>query len=134
LSGKGKIECPACTGSDSYFFLKEGQLHIYRCRDCKLAFVWPMPEFSECKAKYTDDYIQDETRIQVRFEQHRKEALERIAGLVKSCCPGGRLLDIGAAGGSFLLHFASDPTWEVFGVEPSNRLLKNVCNQAVFPL
>lgn len=112
-------KCPGCESGNCKHFLNEGGLAIWRCRDCRLAFIWPLPSSGELETKFRDSYINNENRVFTRFEQHRREALDYVACIVKSSCAGGRLLDVGTAGGAFLLRFQNDPAWEVQGVEPS---------------
>ena len=111
--------CPVCGSGNCYHFYNDGPYEIRRCPDCTFAFIWPMPSGQELESKFQHDYIRDEDRVVARFEQHRRDALDAIAQVVRSHCSGGRLLDVGTAGGAFLLRFLDDPAWEVHGLEPS---------------
>lgn len=119
LISSPQLECPGCLSRNCKIFLKEGSLDIWRCRDCRLAFIWPPPKSSEHESKFKYSYIDNENRVLTRFTQHRQKALDAIAKIVDASAAGGRLLDVGTAGGSFLLRFSQDPKWQVEGVEPS---------------
>lgn len=113
------VTCNLC-GSDErelLFELRDYRLRVddmiwsaVRCRQCGLGYLSPRPTKSEIFRYYPRRYF-----------DHRSSLLERFrrqATYVRGS--RGRLLDIGAASGEFLLVMR-DRGWEVLGIEASDE-------------
>ena len=78
------------------------------------------PGEDEVSDFYRDEYISHEDRAEEEMISYREGSLQREAARLRKLVPGGgRLLDIGAATGSFLSQFSGCDEWKVEGVEPS---------------
>ncbi|MDP3729383.1 MAG: class I SAM-dependent methyltransferase [bacterium] len=115
--------CPVCKNNNNVFFVKKNSHDIYRCTQCKLLFVWPLPGRARLTTIYSSeyfggnydfgymDYDVDKTAMHGTFnvyldiiEQHQKNR--------------GALFDIGAATGYFM-EIAQKRGWKASGVEIS---------------
>jgi len=104
--------CFICNNAKFCFFAKKQSYNLYRCQQCGLIFVYPLPEnLAEIYAKdyfsgathgfgYVD-YEKDKKAMSATFEMY----LDEIEKLMPA---RNRLLDVGAATGAFLE--ASVPT------------------------
>lgn len=112
--------CPSCTSKKIIIYLLEDKYPIEQCNSCKLLFVNPRPSEQSIKNFFSNEYIQDNKRIEIDFVSYRKESLAREATIVKKYLPdGGKLLDLGTASGVFLENFSKCKEWDVSGIEPS---------------
>ncbi|MBI2911718.1 MAG: class I SAM-dependent methyltransferase [Chloroflexi bacterium] len=91
------------------------QYALEDCRECEIAYVWPMPEAGQLATLYREhDHV---TYEGMRHEESRADA-RRALDLLGRHLRRGRLLDVGCSGG-VLLQEASIRGWEVMGLEPS---------------
>lgn len=120
------VNCQVCGGTSPYYCSK-GSFKYFRCSQCFIVFVDPMPDSS---AIYEKDYFEgathgygyvnydeDKKSMYPVFEKYLKE-IQNFTG------KKGKLLDIGAAKGSFI-KYAKDRGWEVAGVELSEYASAN---------
>lgn len=115
------VLCPICQIDDNEPFLVSNNMTVVRCRHCGLLYVNPRLKAEAISRHYREDYISDEKRVEIDFISYRKASLAREAEKIRFLKPeGGQLLDVGAASGEFLRHFADEPKWQVEGVEPSS--------------
>jgi len=113
-------ECPICQGTDFRPFLESNGHQIVRCTLCGILFVNPRPSESYIKGLFSEDYIDNDKRVEEDFTSWRQASLKREARRLQKLLPkGGRLLDIGTASGAFLGAFRDAPNWQVEGLEPS---------------
>lgn len=99
------------------------EVPLFRCSDCGFLFA-PQRPVDELHAIYDDSYFEEYPggeSYEFDKAQRRHEAAIRIDWLKANGATGGRLLEIGAANGSFLAE-ARDRGFEVFGVEPAAGL------------
>lgn len=119
---KIKAICKVCKGQNLKFFAEKNNCKIYKCCQCGLIFVWPIPEnlpdiyhedyFSGARRGFGYvDYERDKAPMIGTFE-YFLEMIEKISGRK------GKLLDVGAASG-FFLEIARKYKWDVSGVEIS---------------
>lgn len=123
-----KIVCPICQSEKNKFFGEKNKYKLYRCIDCRLVFVWPIPgnlstlyqeEYFKANEGgqehgYTD-YDQDKEKMKQVFVKY----LERIEKL----CGGRKIFDVGAATGFFLV-LAKERGWQTAGTEISRYAAK----------
>ena len=92
---------------------------VVRCRDCELVYINPRPPLEQIQRGYAEAV--DETYVsQAEGRLHAFRRLARQISRLKDPA-GGRLLDVGAAAGFFLLA-AREQGWKVEGIELSSWL------------
>jgi ubiquinone/menaquinone biosynthesis C-methylase UbiE len=97
--------CPVCGGAASEIrplFSKEGATFV-RCASCAFEFVNPRPSAEWLSARYAaygEGYFTVPAKLESDFAEGRYR--EELALLHASVPPGGELLDVGAATGSFV--------------------------------
>lgn len=114
----------ACWLCEGWAFVDERyrQHSFYRCQSCGFLFA-PERSTSELHGIYSDAYFDQysgEDSYTEAVEQRRHEARLRLEW-VASHVARGRLMEIGAADGTFL-HQAQSAGFQVFGVEPAAGL------------
>lgn len=116
------MACCVCENQCADFYAKKNNLNLFRCPNCHLIFVWPIPEdnakiysgeyFSGSNdALGYADYEGDSGATAGAFRSY----LERIE---KFFPEKGKLLDVGAATGQFM-DLASANDWEASGIDIS---------------
>ena len=116
-----RASCWLC-GADAALDERYRSAALYRCGACGFLFA-PERSTTELHELYTDDYFDDYTRGEaytVDQAQRRFEANLRISW-VSGHVAGGRLMEVGAANGTFL-RAARDAGFDVFGIEPAPGL------------
>ncbi len=133
-------KCPLCDSKDIFLFRK-GNIDInslssehfkitdsnygskwnfYRCKNCSFVFSNPTLDENSIVEFYSnlkdDEYGQE-------AEGREKNFISILKRLKKIRIPGNSLLDIGAANGIFL-NIAKKYGYDVYGVEPSEYLVK----------
>ena len=92
-----KIICPICEGK-SKNFLKIKDFEIFKCENCSVSFLYPIPE--KIEEIYNDDYFK---KWYLRFYGERKKYFENIWEKIKNYIPDkGKVLDIGCGVGIWL--------------------------------
>lgn len=118
----GTIICPQCKKNTAHYWFEKNNTKVNKCENCGLIFVYPIPTnldkiYSEnyfCGANNGFGYINYDADKTNEIDEFKKY-LEKI----ESQYPNkGRLLDIGAATGSFI-SAAKNRGWDVAGVEIS---------------
>jgi len=119
---KLNLDCLVCKSKSVNLFANKNSHDLYRCSDCGLIFVNPLPEivlsiynwdyFNGATAGFGYvDYDNDKRAMQSTFEKY----LNMIENLLPE---RGKLLDIGAATGYFV-KLAQNKGWSVTGIELS---------------
>jgi 2-polyprenyl-3-methyl-5-hydroxy-6-metoxy-1,4-benzoquinol methylase len=98
---------------------------LVRCRDCELVYVNPRIDDALLLESY-------ESAVDPAFIEQNRERIQTFSKLLKKTFPrvgyqmppGARLLDVGCAGGAFLVA-ARDYGFTVTGVEPSRWLAES---------
>lgn len=115
--------CPACGGGDFQFFAKKNSHDLFRCRECGVLFVHPIPK--NLSDIYVEDYFAgakkgsgyvDYDRDKLAMTETFETYLDEIARLRPK---HGRLLDVGAATGTFV-EAANRRGWDSSGIEISD--------------
>ena len=121
VTSNGK--CCLCKGGRSEIFLETPGGNYLRCVNCGLVLFDNIPDMSEIKSIYCDEYFTEKKRngcgADFLGEEHLylarfKNRLERIEKKIAK----GRILDIGASVGQFLFA-AKERGWDISGVEVS---------------
>lgn len=117
--GIAQSACPLCSGLKGAKVLVSGpRRRLLQCRTCSVIFLDPPPDRRELTRLLVDHYIKDEARLERAFQRTRESVFARIAAKIQQQMKGGRILDVGCAGGYFLERYFSIG-WERFGIEPS---------------
>jgi len=112
--------CRICSAANrNSVLVSNSERHLLKCRTCGVAYLEPQPDPMQMKNHLTDHYISDEVQTEHHFGKSREGVLSRVARMIHRRKSGGRIVDIGCAGGYFLSKYFSTPSWEAFGVEPS---------------
>lgn len=92
---------------------------LMKCHACGVTFLDPQPVAEDITDHLTERYITEDAHVEINFGKWREAVLSRVASKVHRRIAGGRILDIGCAGGYFLYRYFSSPGWDLFGIEPS---------------
>lgn len=105
------IHCPLCEG-ESRLIWKEKKYKVYRCKNCTVAFLHPVPKDTEYL--YNEEYFR---KWYIRYYNERKSYTERLFSLIeRHLKKKGKLLDVGCGVG-ILLEVAKEKGWDVYGQE-----------------
>lgn len=119
LTVLAKEMCPSCQAR--FFFRpygKRGQYPVWRCTFCRTVSVMPRPAEDVLRAFYAEAYF-DGGDVYMDYEADKRVArgtLGSYLALIEGKTPVGRLLDVGAATGSFL-EIAQERGWKVAAQE-----------------
>jgi len=119
-----KIICPICENSDNIFYFKKNDHNLYKCLNCDLVFVWPVPD--NLKDIYQESYYQgalvNNTTFGYSDYNQDKEPMREIfiayLGKLEKLTKGRKIFDIGCANGYFL-DLARERGWQTYGIEIS---------------
>jgi len=112
--------CPLCKKGNSKTTYKKDELHIFKCNDCGLLFIFPQPTDEEINLLYSEEYYKPwglNTDLPALSEM-KKATFTNYLELIEKYKPIGSVLDIGCATGLFL-EVAHQRGWDVHGVEIS---------------
>jgi len=121
-----KIKCWACLSNKIGFFTGKEGFNIYRCHNCELLFLWPVPD---SRSIYNQDYFMgaDMGYGFIDYDEDKKAMIptfNKYLDLIeKATGRKGRLLDVGAATG-FFMQLAEKRGWRTSGVEISEYAAK----------
>lgn len=121
-----KINCIMCDGLDIKFFSQKKGYNLYKCENCKLLFISPVPVSLEV---YDDSYFSGAEKGfgYVDYDADKEPMIpvfEKYLDLVSELgIKSGELLDIGAATG-FFMDIAKKKGFSVKGVELSDFAAK----------
>jgi spore maturation protein CgeB len=118
-----KVSCTICESPKVRFWFNKDDHLLYKCQDCRLIFIHPLPE--DTTNVYSKDYFcgAEQGRGYINYEEDKKSekyTFNKYLEEIEVFAPErGRLLDVGAATGSFL-EAAKKRGWSVDGVEISD--------------
>ncbi|MDO9565601.1 MAG: class I SAM-dependent methyltransferase [Candidatus Desulfaltia sp.] len=107
--------CPYCKAPGKFYF-KISSRTYNRCSGCDLIYKESQDSYDKVVAHYRNDYFEQYSADQMGGKRDR--LFDKILGLIEKRSGTGRLLDIGAGCGVFLVA-AQKRGWEVKGIEPS---------------
>ncbi len=114
--------CIACGGRLFDFFVNKNNFNLYKCKNCNLIFVYPLP--TDINSTYSEDYFSG-AKKGFGYVDYDKDKAPMVSAfnhflniIEKFSAKKGKLLDIGAASG-FFLKLAQKKEWNVSGVEIS---------------
>lgn len=121
-------QCPVCSSSaiahyvsaEDYHYGISGTYATYRCQNCDLVFLNPMPTTNDLATLYPIDYYSYQIPTLPHGPRHILRILMRLerVTLVPDFPKPGTMLDVGCGAGHYLLKMRS-LGWTVFGSELS---------------
>lgn len=116
----GTIRCPICGHEGRKWLFEEGEYPIWRCLECKHAYVCPQPPEAALSDFYDGDYYPESDDSAERREAGRNEVYALTLRAIEHYRPRcGVLLEVGSGLGNFL-QLAIRDGWQVEGVERSS--------------
>ena len=111
--------CILCNGSNFRIIFQKEQWQYFRCLNCRLVSLHPMPTLQELVRNYKN-YLPLQPEKIIGWEKMMKPIIVKSANLIKSraSTERGRLLDIGCGYGFFLQEMKSRG-WQIEGIEIS---------------
>lgn len=122
------VSCNLCGGNDTlklpaYYIFQGQRLDLVKCRQCSLVYINPRPDAGMLKKLYSLNYFEKDwdcgcsgkTYLQAREKLIAMYKANTLAYL-KKIGKAGRILDLGCAGGHFLVA-AREEGWEPWGIE-----------------
>ncbi|MCX6760664.1 MAG: bifunctional glycosyltransferase/class I SAM-dependent methyltransferase [Candidatus Nealsonbacteria bacterium] len=112
--------CPVCEKKTAVFFTKKNSFNFFRCNDCGLIFISPVPD-NNLKI-YSSDYFSGAKNGfgYVDYETDKRamsSSLNSYLDKIEKILPKkGNLLDVGTATG-FFMEIADKRGWKTKGVE-----------------
>jgi SAM-dependent methyltransferase len=130
-AGNAVKRCPLCGACGPVTVLPGNRRTLKRCRRCRVAYLSPRPTESDMSAFFANEYISTDEDVEVRFGTRPRKYLRRVAGFIRQRKSGGRILDLGCAGGYFLDRFFSAQDWEKWGVDLSKFAATSARNKSI---
>ena len=113
--------CPVCGSNDELLVSETPANRLYKCRDCSVSHVWPIPSVEELNLRFNRFYSARIAHVHEMFERNRDKVLARLARYIHGHSRPGRILDIGCGSGYFLGRFFDPAVWARFGIEVSEE-------------
>jgi 2-polyprenyl-3-methyl-5-hydroxy-6-metoxy-1,4-benzoquinol methylase len=127
----GKPSCNLCGGKGFTVIEEDTPFRVLQCESCSLIFVYPIPDKAELEEHYDTAYygewLDEQKEPRIKMWKRRLKRLERFR-------PGGMLLDVGCAEGTFL-NLARQRGWRTRGTEISRyaaSYAENISGAEVF--
>lgn len=108
--------CPICAGPGNPCFIS-GPHKMYRCAECRTAFVAPMPSPEYLADFYSNYHVGTNYACEEKMQAHHPRQLADVRKFTGGS--PGRILDVGCGKGHFLRHVA-DEGIDCAGVELSD--------------
>ncbi len=121
-----EVACRMCGSERAENVVEEPPFRVRRCADCSFVYVTPRVPDEDLHRIYGDDYFQSDCPSDYGYGGYlediacHRRTFRKKADFVTRFKTGGRMLEIGAAGG-FFLDEMSRRGFEVEGIELSPR-------------
>jgi 2-polyprenyl-3-methyl-5-hydroxy-6-metoxy-1,4-benzoquinol methylase len=119
------VKCPICKSNESRPKWQFNSWKVVRCKKCGFHYTNPRPPTEELSSYYSESYYTDERHRSKFYEEGGEVKIEqgqnylnRIADLEHYAEIRGKVLEIGAARGGYLIAL-KNRGWDVHGVEIS---------------
>jgi SAM-dependent methyltransferase len=116
-----KVHCPICGDSGGEPLHIEDPFQMVRCPSCQFVFLNPRPT-SDSLFRFYQQYLPEEESSVESWEKMMKPVFHRAANLLQQHRREGRLLDVGAGFGFFLVEMKKRG-WDITGVEISQKAM-----------
>lgn len=120
-----RVACNICGSEESGFMFVDNSYNLVRCKRCGLVYVNPRPSIEELRQSYMDEMfmVGDEAVIDrsdyIAAERSHLERARNLLHIVENHARGGKILDVGCGGGSFV-KACEDNGWDAFGMDLSH--------------
>lgn len=121
-----EIPCPICEATRRDPLHQEGSFQMVRCPSCQFIYLSPRPTNESLLHFYQHYLPEDRSSIQ-SWERMMEPVFKRAAHLIQQRKGKGRLLDVGAGFGFFLVEMKKRG-WDVVGVEISQKAMDHARN------
>lgn len=105
--------CLACSCRNTNKFIVENGYDIYRCGNCGLLFVHPIPDMDALKELYRDVHQKLTPEM---WKHHSAHVFASVIEQIKHVKPSGKSLDVGAGSGDFVELMAANG-YDALGIE-----------------
>ena len=133
-----KIICAFCQFQSVKIIFRKGRFELYKCRNCGLAFVNPVPNSNELKKFYSKNYFKNTSKNFKGYEDYNqlkevlaKEATRKIT-FIRKYTQKKDLLDVGCGLGGFI-KVAQKNGFKVSGNDISDFAIKKVSKDMKIP-
>ena len=121
-----EIPCPICEATRRDPLHQEGSFQMVRCPSCQFIYLSPRPTNESLLHFYQHYLPEDRSSIQ-SWKRMMEPVFKRAAHLIQQRKGKGRLLDVGAGFGFFLVEMKKRG-WDVVGVEISQKAMDHASN------
>ena len=124
-----RFKCTGCHSIVGYRVMNRDRNSVVRCGACRLTHLLPRPKSYQQDLKQlrsVHDYKAAVAALKTGMAFHHALLLRHLSSIIP---PPGRLLEIGAAAGDFLVQ-AQTTGYEVAGIEPA-RSIKGLIPPAI---
>jgi SAM-dependent methyltransferase len=121
-----EIPCPICEATRRDPLHQEGSFQMVRCPSCQFIYLSPRPTNESLLHFYQHYLPEDRSSIQ-SWKRMMEPVFKRAAHLIQQRKGKGRLLDVGAGFGFFLVEMKKRG-WDVVGVEISQKAMDHARN------
>jgi len=108
--------CQVCGATDREPFIQTKGMDLYRCRNCAVVFMDPMPDPAAVEDLYSDAYDGATKGYFAKVESKLRRSRGRVRQLQRYVT-AGRFLDVGTNGG-FMAKAAREAGYDAWGIEP----------------
>src|SRR5258708_935358 len=122
---------PLCSATVLSIVLVGAARNVMKCSSCGVAFFCPRPPERELAHFFSEEYITTDEDVEVRFGTRPEKSLLKVARFIHKRRAGGRILDLGCAGGHFLDRYFRTSAWEKWGVELSKFAAARAMGKAI---
>ncbi len=127
--------CPVCATPEVTRIYRLTHFSIYRCRECRQVYLWPVPDPGEVRALFSELYREGTGSVpelksyySFCYENTPSNPLvqlyERWLDVMESCRSPGRLLDVGCGTGLFM-DVARKRGWTPCGVDECSEAIEH---------
>ncbi len=116
-----EVACPSCGKTDSRPIHGEGAFQMVRCSSCRFIYLNPRPT-EAALLRFYQDYLPEEEGSIETWQKMMDPIFKKAANLIERYQKRGRLLDVGAGFGFFLVEMEKRG-WHAEGVEISQRAI-----------
>ncbi|MFQ5958751.1 MAG: class I SAM-dependent methyltransferase [Alphaproteobacteria bacterium] len=108
--------CQACGAEACTPALSHAGVELYRCNECGLVFLHPMPCAAEVATFYDDAYEGATTSYFTKVDKKMRRSRGRVRQ-IRRYVRAGRFLDVGCNGG-FVVEAARKQGFDAYGIDP----------------
>lgn len=127
------VRCPVCESNACREYGTIDDRVVYRCRRCRVRFVWPRPSLAELADLYGELYFSEIPEYVSPSDEYFHQIIDRHISRVVPCLSGLNVLDFGCGEGH-LLVILQQMGAKVWGVEYNEAGRKTAGDKAGVPV